>query len=415
LTDYLSAQIDRLSGMPAGQCLTFGALDPGGTGTGVELKCVTTNVSHGRPYVLPFEDHDFFIFRESEFAELFPAHVVAQMVKGAAPLQSVELPNGYYRVPRRDELPVVVAMRMSLSFPVLIAAVPLYTVARSAFVRRVAGEVLRIDESDLQRNWFSDGGVCSNFPIHFFDAWLPGRPTFGINLTYRAEEAFTPDRQSLRPEYQSAAVADPAGASPPEGAATVAAGPKGSIWLPRANEHRAADPEWNAVTTLPAFLGGVFSAAQNHRDNLQAGLPSYRERIVRINLAPDEGGMNLDMPPEIVSRIVEKGRLAGDQLDGFDFEDHFWTRLLVLLAEVERNVGKLPTELDLAFKLLERGRAEGGQSYPRDPAWTAAALRRMELIREFMKGWADPSLPPFEGFQARRPKPASVLRVTPNV
>jgi hypothetical protein len=32
-----------------------------------------------------------------------------------------------------------------------------------------------------------------------------------------------------------------------------------------------------------------------------------------------------------------------------------------------------------------------------------------------MKGWSDPGLPPFEGFQARRPKPASVLRVTPNV
>src|SRR5205807_10418438 len=38
------------------------------------------------------------------------------------------------------------------------------------------------NNNDLLINWFSDGGICSNFPIQFFDAWLPKTPTFGINL-----------------------------------------------------------------------------------------------------------------------------------------------------------------------------------------------------------------------------------------
>jgi predicted acylesterase/phospholipase RssA len=40
----------------------------------------------------------------------------------------------------------------------------------------------------LQQNWFSDGGIASNFPIHFFDAWLPRRPTFGVNLVSLPDE-----------------------------------------------------------------------------------------------------------------------------------------------------------------------------------------------------------------------------------
>src|SRR5262245_50209144 len=34
----------------------------------------------------------------------------------------------------------------------------------------------------LRRVWFSDGGLTSNFPIHFFDSPIPSRPTFCLNL-----------------------------------------------------------------------------------------------------------------------------------------------------------------------------------------------------------------------------------------
>ncbi len=55
----------------------------------------------------------------------------------------------------------------------LLSAVPLYLLKPG----RQGGI-----EKDFLKCWFSDGGICSNFPIHFFDAPLPRWPTFGINL-----------------------------------------------------------------------------------------------------------------------------------------------------------------------------------------------------------------------------------------
>ena len=70
--------------------------------------------------------------------------------------------------PGPEALPLVVMARMSLELPGLIAAVPLYAVDRNG-------------DQAVVRHLFSDGGISSNFPMHFFDALLPSRPTFGIN------------------------------------------------------------------------------------------------------------------------------------------------------------------------------------------------------------------------------------------
>ena len=63
--------------------------------------------------------------------------------------------------------------RMSLSFPVLLSAIPLHSIDRSR----------EPENQKLERGWFTDGGACSNFPLHFFDSPLPRRPTFSIDLT----------------------------------------------------------------------------------------------------------------------------------------------------------------------------------------------------------------------------------------
>ena len=70
-------------------------------------------------------------------------------------------------------MPVVVATRLSLSFRLLISAVPLYAVD---YTRK------RKEDQVLERCWFTDGGVSSNFPVHLFDAPLPTRSTFAVNL-----------------------------------------------------------------------------------------------------------------------------------------------------------------------------------------------------------------------------------------
>ena len=88
---------------------------------------------------------------------------------------------------------------MSLSFPLLISAVPLYaldyTGANLAYVKAVREWRQQHPDASLaehaaavsQRpvfdvNWFSDGGLTSNLPVQFFDSVLPSRPTFAIDL-----------------------------------------------------------------------------------------------------------------------------------------------------------------------------------------------------------------------------------------
>ena len=85
---------------------------------------------------------------------------------------------------------------------------------------------------------------------------------------------------------------------------------------------------------LPGFLLAVFESAQNYRDTSQARLPSYRERVVQIRLARDEGGINLTMPPATIARLIRLGEEAADALlTEFNFEHHQWVRLRVLMEQ----------------------------------------------------------------------------------
>ena len=48
--------------------------------------------------------------------------------------------------------------------------------------------------------WLSDGGLTSNFPIHFFDALLPERPTFGVSLQSTLAEKAPDSERVILPE-----------------------------------------------------------------------------------------------------------------------------------------------------------------------------------------------------------------------
>ena len=134
----------------------------------IDLRMMTTNLSMQRPNVLPDLGDRNYIFKEADFRALFPDLVVDHMKAHSEPHERSPRASALSRKP--DDLPVVVGARMSLSFPLLIAAVPLYP-------RRLLGN----DRQPVKLS-FSDGGISSNFPIHFFDALLPRRPTFGISL-----------------------------------------------------------------------------------------------------------------------------------------------------------------------------------------------------------------------------------------
>jgi hypothetical protein len=62
------------------------------------------------------------------------------------------------------------------------------------------------------------------------------------------------------------------------------------------------------------FFGALFDTARNWGDTELMAMPGYRDRVVHVKLAEDEGGLNLSMPPEIIEALGERGELAGKLL-----------------------------------------------------------------------------------------------------
>ena len=123
----------------------------------IDLRVMTTNLSMRRPHVLPDLGDRNFYFREADFRRIVPDWVVDSMIDETK--KKVVDGLSYYPFPLPENVPVVVAARMSLSFPFVISAVPLY----------------RFDFPNIEKGGapskilFSDGGISSNFPIHFFE------------------------------------------------------------------------------------------------------------------------------------------------------------------------------------------------------------------------------------------------------
>jgi predicted acylesterase/phospholipase RssA len=299
----------------------------------INLQVFTTNLTHGRPYHLPMDDASSrLFFKARELEKYFPAEVVQHMVKNSQPYRAVsptdpdpskvdaelrELPGG--------QLPIVVAARLSLSFPVLISALPLWAIDHDR--ARARGE------RAIRRCWFSDGGICSNFPIHLFDGFVPMWPTFGISLGSK------------------------------RGAHTT------TTWLPRLHEE-GRDDQWNgfddkpdAIGRLGGFVASIVSAAQNWNDATGTRMPGVRDRVVQIRLTDDQGGLNLNMPEPLIKELAGYGRDAGvaltDKFLGVDAADmqagtargwreHRWVRFNVLLVALRERIRALRIAADLA-------------------------------------------------------------------
>ncbi|CAN7703738.1 patatin-like phospholipase family protein [Pseudoduganella sp. LjRoot289] len=320
LTDWLAAYLNQLAGLPPEQPLTFGDLwgEPGRAADGeraINLEVVTTALSQQMPYTLPFRDNaGAFYFDPAEWERLFPPQVMDWLRRHAPapPLEgAVTAPNGaqLLRLATNARLPVVVAVRMSLSFPILLSAVPVY--ARDF-----------TDDGQLKRVWFSDGGISSNMPLHFFDSLLPEHPTFAINL------------KEAHPQY------------PIEDAAQC--GLDGRVFLPDDNSRgmqRYWAPSSDATPAgLFGFLGNILATMQNWRDEVLFPYPGYRDRIVQISLRAGEGGLNLNMPMAAVERLGNAGECAAEMLyrrfhpagGGNGWENHEQVQVLSVLGNLER-------------------------------------------------------------------------------
>lgn len=438
LTDWLDNAFNEMAGLKKDEPLTFGDLKKktlqNGQDVSITLRMITSNLSQSQPYLLPTGLKNF-LFKEDEMRQLFPNYIVDHMVKYAAKVQNPIIPidklpqiskeKRYHFLPDEDYLPVVVAVRMSLSFPILLSAIPLYTIKASAITDPNQGSQPQLRESDMQKNWFSDGGICNNFPIEFFDFWLPPWPTFGISLTSIPPEAFenknpkpstegpgNADTKQLNKEFFSAPTPNDKRSIPSE---------IPDVYLPRADALPIS--QWQKLEGVVAFLSAILGTGLGWHQILQTRLPSYRDRVVQIRLSEAEGGLHLNMPPEVIKTIVDKGGQAGDLLNPgkdpkkFNFEYHEWVRFRVLMAKLEenfKNIEEIVLSSVLENLLDEQASAYNENPYPfgKDSNWCTQAKVRVKELRNPLEDWKRAGYP---FFQDDLLKPDTLLQVTPEI
>ena len=326
LTPWLHATLQDLAARANGAPLTFGDLwNARGVDAlretykrRIDLRLMTTALSHGRPYSFPLEINDFH-FDAGEFRALFPADVVDHLIAHADAPPSDGPLAGKHRLCAMEDLPILVPVRMSLAFPLLLSAVPLHRIRRDPDPER-PGEWLDVAE----KVWFSDGGICSNFPVHFFDATLPGRPTFGIDLT---------DDRYVRSNPRD---------------------PEDFVWMPDHNGSGASsevvDIGKNGSASVLGFLGAIVKTMQGWSDSTQLGAPGFRDRVVHVRLTRDEGGMNLRMHPDLIRRVAMRGEEAARVLIAHyahrdppphivtGWRNHRWVRYRVAMRVIEQSL-----------------------------------------------------------------------------
>lgn len=297
----------------------------------IELTMIASDISRNRMVQLPFLQTPSPIYVDTAVLErYFPATIVKCIKDRAGKYEErIEDREGVIRLPKPQDLPVVFGARLSLSFPVLLSAVPLMT---PDFARKK-------DESGkipLRPVWFSDGGLTSNFPIHFFDSPIPSWPTFCLNLVDFGAEApnvATPDGSSDQeepgpPTDGREVHADKPIAQPRASTRTAASRP---TVIP-SGDPQPSDPIWGFIsmtkgnqfspapftafdsasgTGVTAFFQTLLNTARFWSDNQMLIAPGVRDRVVNIALREDEGGLNLDMSPRVIADLDRRGHAAG--------------------------------------------------------------------------------------------------------
>ena len=372
LTIWLSEKLDSVAGLTGrDRCLTLGDLwgpealadeeyvandgeQPRArdrVNRVIDLEVMTTNLTTRQAYHLPLHSDDF-VFDEAEMLALFPARVVSTMMHKESDLRHPDTGGLLWCFPEPRFLPLVVMARMSLSNPFLISNVPLYAATRN--------------DGPVVRMLFADGGISSNFPMHFFDALLPVRPTFGINLT--SADPADPETLVYRPQATDA------------------------IGLPRARP----------FDTVGGFTSAVLNTMQDWSDSKQVMMQGYADRVVEVRLRPDEGGHNLRMSPQTILDLAERGSVAGEELLTFDWAAHRVIRYRVVMARLNDALSHFQETWQADDEALYPGLLEHYSSgLPAgdllgDQAWRQRDRAATEALISLVQQWQDDSWPALE-------------------
>ena len=158
--------------------------------------------------------------------------------------------------------------------------------------------------------------------MHLFDDLVPRWPTFGITLEPKIENL---ENMVYLPED----------------------------YLDGFGERRNLfDSKPNDIGRFGGFIGAIIGTMQNRNDNTLSRMPGVRDRVARVRLGPTEGGMNLNMTSEKITKVADRGAKAaealltrfstastpGAQATGWD--EHRLVRLNVLLKMLETQAGR---------------------------------------------------------------------------
>lgn len=259
----------------------------------------TSNVALGRPVRLPLDDvstHLYYL--PEEWARIFPPHIMKALDAVAKPYKphsasDPEEPRPVRIGPRvggdqperraselrelpSGQMPIVVAARLSMCFPLLFELVPVYAMDYEA--PRPTKNRPKTNRT-LRRCLLADGGLCSNFPVHLFDRAHPRWPTFALLLDRRLQD------------YED----EP-------------------VWLPATHLEGRADnwqrdvpgaekpvpgtgkfPRRDVASRLLGVALGMLLTTKDWSDRLTGRLPTVRNRVLRIALKRGEGQLNIAM------------------------------------------------------------------------------------------------------------------------
>ncbi|MDJ0513311.1 MAG: patatin-like phospholipase family protein [Methyloceanibacter sp.] len=465
LTDWLNDLFQHLAGRDRDdEPVTFGDLWDNGNSPeaarNIELVLMTTNVTRGVSQRFPFLEGSWgrLFFKEDEFAKLFPESVLTQICRDSEQRRKLEDQTdwakyeesvdteGYRPLPRPADLPIVLGARMSLSFPFLLSAVPLYAANFEA-------PTTDDGKFPLQRCWFSDGGLTSNFPLHFFDSPLPSRPTFGINLIPHDVEASEIDVvegfDEEAPKLERVSGVGIEGVNAQEVKPKEPEKDWTMVWMPSQNSSGISSAaRFTKIEGVSGFFSAMFDTARNWADTELMAMPGYRERVVHVKLTEKEGGLNLNMGGDVIEEVGDRGERAGELLakryahpgaDGkltdpqtgkevvLTWDNHRWIRYRATMAAVEDVARRFRSTWqdeegrhapwDRYDALLGREDGEMPTSYPfgtkkqRDFALSTTAA-----FVDFVARWSTPDQTFDRGknsSQGRSPRPKPALRMMP--
>ena len=402
LIEWLHQGIQGAAMLPLSRPLTFGDLwqAPGGPASAsggnsarsIDLRMIATAVSHARPYEFPTDaDSTRLFFRFSELEKYFPQSIIEHLRIVSKPYTSYEtLPSvnpqaipdlintpfpidpvgkDFRELPIAD-LPILVATRLSMNFPLLFKAIPLWSIDRER------GRTYRVPYQapapSFKRTWFTDGGVTANFPVHFFDKPVPQWPTFGVFIAERSR-----DRR-----YQNL----------PDGSDELPA-----FYLPKFHTEGASE-KWHDIdgedeldnnaspletlspppkTSTPQmfvnYLGSLVFTAKDWADNANMRMVGVRDRVVIVyKNGSGNGGLNLKLQPEVIRKLayvngVKAGQelvrkfntdptCSNPQLDGTPgWLDHRWVRLNAYLVALKVHLSGFTAAVHNAHETSDYG------------------------------------------------------------